>query len=90
MRVESGNDTSANVLKNTRSGGNYEIERTKLKISTMTSVGDLEESIFLHESVIHGHHAFKDVWLTLTTFILRMCLINHALVQEGSMRLISA
>ena len=28
----------------------------------MTSVGDLEESIFLHESVIRGHHVFKDVW----------------------------
>ena len=34
----------ANVLKNTRSGGSYEIERTKLKISTMTSIEDLEES----------------------------------------------
>ena len=36
-----------NVLKNTQSGGSYEIKRTKLKISTMTSVKDLEESIFL-------------------------------------------
>ena len=44
--------------------------RTKLKISTMMSVGDLEESIFLRESVIRGHHIFKDVWLTLTTFYL--------------------
>ena len=26
----------------------HEIERAKFKISTMTSVGDLEESIFLH------------------------------------------
>ena len=31
-----------NMLKNTWSGGSYEIERTKLKISTMTSVGDME------------------------------------------------
>ena len=28
----------------------------------MTSVRDLEDSIFLHESVIRGHHVFKDVW----------------------------
>ena len=42
----------ANVLKNTWPGESYKIERTKLKISTMTSVGDLEEFIFLHESVI--------------------------------------
>ena len=33
------------------------------------SVGDLEESIFLHEGVICGHHVLKYVWLTLTTFI---------------------
>ena len=32
-----------------------------MKISMMTSVGDLEDSIFLHESVICGHHIFKDV-----------------------------
>ena len=49
MRAGSGNETSdrERAKKNTRSGGSYEIERTKLKISTMTSVEDLEESIFL-------------------------------------------
>ena len=42
----SGNETSNRErAKKTRSGGSYEIERTKLKISTMTSVEDLEESI---------------------------------------------
>ena len=51
VRAGSGNETS-DVLKNTRSGGSYEIKRTKLKISMMMSVGDLEESIFLHECVI--------------------------------------
>ena len=48
MRAGSGNETSDRErAKKTRSGGSYEIERTKLKISTMTSVEDLEESIFL-------------------------------------------
>lgn len=28
----------------------------------MMSIGDTEDSIFLYESVIHGHHVFKDVW----------------------------
>ena len=28
----------------------------------MTSVGDSGDSIFLCESVIRGHHVFKDVW----------------------------
>ena len=45
----------ANVLKNIQSGGSYEIERTKLKISTMMRVGDLEESIFLHSLNKSGH-----------------------------------
>ena len=39
-----GNETSERVLKIQ----SHEIERAKFKISTMTSVGDLEESIFLH------------------------------------------
>ena len=49
VRAGSGNETSdcERAKKHTRSGGSYEIERTKLKISTMTSVEDLEESIFL-------------------------------------------
>ena len=33
-----------------------------MKIRTMTSIGDLEDSIFLHESDIRGHYVFKDVW----------------------------
>ena len=45
----------ANMLKNIQSGGSYEIERTKLKISTMVRVGDLEESIFLHSLNKSGH-----------------------------------
>ena len=28
----------------------------------MTSIGDSEGSIFLYESVIRGHHIFKEVW----------------------------
>ena len=28
----------------------------------MSSIGDTEDSIFLYESVIRGHHIFKDVW----------------------------
>ena len=51
------------MLKNTLSDGSYEIERTKLKISTMTSVGDLEESIFLHESVISFRSGVDYVYL---------------------------
>ena len=50
MRAGSRNETNDRERakkNNTRSGGSYEIERTKLKISTMTSVEDLEESIFL-------------------------------------------
>ena len=39
MRVGSGSETSERA-KNTRSGGSYEIERTKLKISMVTSIGD--------------------------------------------------
>ena len=53
----------ANVLKNTWSGGSYEIKRTKLKINTMTSVGDLEESTFLHESVSSFHSGVDHVHL---------------------------
>ena len=37
-----GNETSERVKYS------HESERAKFKISTMTSVGDLEESIFLH------------------------------------------
>ena len=41
MRAGTGNETSdRGRAKKTRSGGSYEIERTKLKISTMTSIGD--------------------------------------------------
>lgn len=28
----------------------------------MTSIGDTEDSMFLYESVIRGHHVFKHVW----------------------------
>ena len=48
----------------TWSDGNYEIERTKLKISPMMSAGDLEESIFfLHESVISFCSSVNHVYL---------------------------
>ena len=37
----------------------------------MTSAGDLsEDSIFLHESVIHGYHIFKEIWTPHTGEIL--------------------
>ena len=37
----------------------------------MTSAGDLsEDSIFLHESVIRGHHIFKEIWTPHTGEIL--------------------
>ena len=37
----------------------------------MTSAGDLsEDSIFLHESVIRGHHIFKEIWTPRTGEIL--------------------
>ena len=32
------------------------------KLGEMTSIGDSEDSILLHESVIRGHHVFKEVW----------------------------
>ena len=37
----------------------------------MRSAGDLsEDSIFLHESVIRGHHIFKEIWTPYTGEIL--------------------
>ena len=37
----------------------------------MTSANDLsEDSIFLHESVIRGHHIFKEIWTPRTGEIL--------------------
>ena len=45
--------------------------RIKIK---MTSAGDLsEDSIFLYESVIHGHHIFKEIWTPHTGEILLVC-----------------
>ena len=30
----------------------------------MTSAGDLsEDSMFLHDSIIRGHHTSKDIWI---------------------------
>ena len=64
MRAGSGNKTcDRERAKNTQSDGSYKIERTKLKISTMTSVGDLEESVFLHESVISFRSDVNHVYL---------------------------
>ena len=65
MRAGFENETSdrERAKKITHSGGNYEIERTRLKISTMTSIGDLEESIFLHESVISFRSGVDYVYL---------------------------
>ena len=45
----------------------------------MMSVGDLEKSVFLHESVVSFRSGVDH----------DMRLINHALEQEGSMRLIN-
>ena len=57
------NPTFAHSLKNTLSGGSCEIDTTKLKISTTVSVGDLEEPIFFHESVISFRSCVDHVYL---------------------------
>ena len=51
--VESGNKINKSVIKiHGQVGATRSREPIKLKISTMMNIGDLEESIFLHESVI--------------------------------------
>ena len=39
------------IAKDIQTSWRYEIKRTKLNISMVMSTGDLEKSIFLHESI---------------------------------------
>ena len=61
-----------NVLKNTWSGGSYKIERTKLKVSMMTSVRDSTSAtqhpiiLMLRENHFGGWYRFVP-WYAFTT-----------------------